>query len=125
MAFDFPNTPTVGQTYPQTPQPGQPVYTWDGEKWMANVDALYAPPVAASALPKANAATAVVGTSSKYAREDHVHPTGTMMMREDEIAATAAEITRLVRVDMDAIKSELTELRSRLATVDVTLAKRD
>jgi hypothetical protein len=33
MAFDFPNSPTVGQTWPTTPVSGQPVYTWDGEKW--------------------------------------------------------------------------------------------
>jgi hypothetical protein len=28
MAFDFPNAPTVGQTYPQPPVVGVPVYTW-------------------------------------------------------------------------------------------------
>src|SRR4249919_1161382 len=33
MGFDFPNSPTVGQTWPTTPVTGQPVYTWDGEKW--------------------------------------------------------------------------------------------
>jgi hypothetical protein len=33
MAFDFPNSPTVGQKYPASPVGGQPTYTWDGEKW--------------------------------------------------------------------------------------------
>jgi hypothetical protein len=33
MAFDFPNSPTVGQKYPASPIGGQPTYTWDGEKW--------------------------------------------------------------------------------------------
>lgn len=33
MAFDFPNSPSVGQLYPQPPVVGQPVYKWDGEKW--------------------------------------------------------------------------------------------
>ena len=36
MAFDFPASPTVGQTYPNPGIAGLPVYTWDGEKW-ANV----------------------------------------------------------------------------------------
>jgi hypothetical protein len=33
MAFDFPNSPAVGQKYPASPVGGQPTYTWDGEKW--------------------------------------------------------------------------------------------
>jgi hypothetical protein len=33
-AFDFPTSPTVNQKYPQPPVVGQPVYTWDGEKWL-------------------------------------------------------------------------------------------
>jgi hypothetical protein len=35
MALDFPTSPTNGQKYPQPPVAGQPVYTWDGEKWKA------------------------------------------------------------------------------------------
>jgi len=31
--MDFPNAPTVGQTWPSPPVAGQPVYTWDGVKW--------------------------------------------------------------------------------------------
>jgi hypothetical protein len=31
--LDFPNAPTLNQKYPQPPVSGQPVYTWDGEKW--------------------------------------------------------------------------------------------
>lgn len=34
--LDFPNAPTLNQKYPQPPITGLPVYTWDGEKWMAN-----------------------------------------------------------------------------------------
>jgi hypothetical protein len=33
MALDFPNSPTIGQTYPSPPLVGVPVYTWDGAKW--------------------------------------------------------------------------------------------
>jgi Chaperone of endosialidase len=31
--FDFPDAPAVGDTYPNPPVAGTPVYTWDGEKW--------------------------------------------------------------------------------------------
>ena len=39
-ALDFPHLGlTIGQTYPSPPVSGQPVYTWDGEKWgSGNVD---------------------------------------------------------------------------------------
>ena len=33
MAINFPDTPTLGQTYPSPPVAGQPQYIWDGEKW--------------------------------------------------------------------------------------------
>ena len=121
MAMDFPASPTVGQKYPTTPVPGMPVYTWDGEKWAANVDTVYAPPIAASAVPKPDAAVGSVGTSSKYAREDHAHPNTGGLMREDEIAATAAEITRHVSADIEAIKADLASLRVRLADLDAAI----
>src|SRR5580765_7557729 len=34
MALDFPLGPVVGQQFPFTPVPGQPVFIWDGEKWV-------------------------------------------------------------------------------------------
>ena len=33
MAFDFPNTPNVGDKYPTSPGPGVPQYTWNGTMW--------------------------------------------------------------------------------------------
>jgi hypothetical protein len=33
LSFNFPNSPTVGQLYPQPPIGGAPVYQWDGAKW--------------------------------------------------------------------------------------------
>jgi len=33
MGINFPNTPSIGTTWPSPPVAGQPVYTWDGEKW--------------------------------------------------------------------------------------------
>ena len=35
MGINFPNSPTVGQTYPSPPVAGQPVYQWDGTAWVA------------------------------------------------------------------------------------------
>ena len=80
-ALDFPATPTVGQKYPAPGIPGIPVYTWDGEKW-TTVGGDVGTLLGATALPLAPVDPAVVGTSNKYAREDHKHPTN---------AATAAE----------------------------------
>jgi hypothetical protein len=77
MALDFPSSPTVGQKYPQPPVSGQPVYTWDGEKWTTYGGALATGGSPATALPLIDATPAVVGTATKYAREDHVHPTDT------------------------------------------------
>lgn len=39
-ALDFPASPVNGQKYPQPPVAGQPVYTWDGEKWTTLGDAV-------------------------------------------------------------------------------------
>ena len=33
-ALNFPNAPTVGQTYPDPPVEGQPQYEWDGARWL-------------------------------------------------------------------------------------------
>ena len=35
MGMNFPNSPSVGQTYPQPPVAGQSIYQWDGLKWSA------------------------------------------------------------------------------------------
>jgi hypothetical protein len=33
MAMQFPSNPAVGDKHPQPPIMGQPIYTFDGEKW--------------------------------------------------------------------------------------------
>jgi hypothetical protein len=33
MAFNFPDAPAIGDTYPDPPEAGAPVYKWDGVKW--------------------------------------------------------------------------------------------
>jgi hypothetical protein len=62
--IDFPNAPTVDQTFGN--------YKWDGEKWL-QVTVAAGTPVASNAYPLP-AGSASAGTASPYAREDHVHP---------------------------------------------------
>ena len=33
--LDFPNSPSIGQTFPSPPVTGVPIFTWDGVKWIA------------------------------------------------------------------------------------------
>jgi hypothetical protein len=72
-ALDFPASPQAGDKYPTPAVVGQPQYTFDGTKW-TTVGAQITTAAPASALPLMDAATALVGTATKYAREDHVHP---------------------------------------------------
>jgi hypothetical protein len=75
-AMDFPASPTVGQKYPVPAVAGLPQYTWDGEKWTTVGGSIWTA-VPGDALPLPNALPAVVGVATKYAREDHVHPSDT------------------------------------------------
>jgi hypothetical protein len=45
MGINFPNTPTVGQLYPQPLVAGLPVYRWDGEKWSTQGTGLSKTPI--------------------------------------------------------------------------------
>jgi hypothetical protein len=69
LAYDFPNSPTVGQQVTGT---NGEIYQWDGTKWIAAPMANpTAPP--ASTLPIIDG-IATTGVSLAYARADHVHP---------------------------------------------------
>jgi hypothetical protein len=74
--LDFPSTPSLNQKYPTTPVAGIPQYSWDGEKW-TTIGAQISNAAPATNLPLIDATPAVVGVATKYAREDHVHPTDT------------------------------------------------
>ena len=91
--LDFPSSSlSVGQKYPVTPIAGIPQYTWDGEKWttVGSGSATTAPP--ASALPLMDATPAVVGVTTKYAREDHVHPTDSSMLQKSANLSDVANV---------------------------------
>jgi hypothetical protein len=72
-ALDFPNAPAIGDKYPTTVTGGLAQYTWDGEKW-TTIGGTTIASAPATAIPLPNFGTGAVGTSIKYAREDHVHP---------------------------------------------------
>jgi hypothetical protein len=38
MGINFPPSPIVGETYPDPPLPGVPVYQWDGTAWIAEIE---------------------------------------------------------------------------------------
>jgi hypothetical protein len=86
-ALDFPNSPAVGDKWPQIP--GQPVYTWDGEKWVTMGAQIEGP---GDMIPLEDEAVGSPGTSGKYSREDHVHP------------LTAGEVNRTYVDDQDALR---------------------
>jgi hypothetical protein len=81
-ALDFPTSPANGDKYPVPAVPGVPIYTWDGEKW-TTVGGSVISGVPSSALPLMDNTPAVVGTSTNYTREDHVHPVDTKAVRSD------------------------------------------
>jgi hypothetical protein len=100
MALDFPSAPTVGQKYPQPPVSGMPVYTWDGEKW-TTIGGTLDTGGAGTALPLVNATPALVGSSTKYAREDHVHPTDLSRAVFDALAYNSIVINGGMQVSQE------------------------
>ena len=103
-ALNFPTLPTLNQQYPVPAIPGVPVYTWDGEKW-TTYGASITNAFPATALPLMDATPAVVGITSKYAREDHVHPTDTT--RADDTAV-------LKKVPQGLTPTEQTDVRKNV-----------
>ena len=69
MALNFPLNPASNAVYDK--------YTWDGEKWRVTAVSGGGGSVSpATAVPLVESGTGAVGTATKYAREDHVHPLG-------------------------------------------------
>jgi hypothetical protein len=80
--LDFPASPSVGQKYPASPIAGIPQYTWDGEKWTTQGGSIVSA-TPGTALPLMDAKPALVGVSTNFSREDHVHPVDTKAVRSD------------------------------------------
>ena len=100
MALDFPASPSVGQKYPASPLAGIPTYTWDGEKWTTQGGSI----VSASPgtlLPLMNAKPALVGVSTNFSREDHVHPVDTSRAPFDAMAYSGLQINGAMEVSQE------------------------
>jgi hypothetical protein len=92
-ALDFPASPVLGDRYPTPAVAGKPQYSWDGEKWTtASGSTTTAPP--ASATPLEDNATPQVGITTKYAREDHVHPSTALKYSAQTLTTAQQEQSR-------------------------------
>ena len=86
-----PASPVVGQFYFNTTT--DKAMVWDGTDWIPwEVGASVSP---ATDTPLMDG-TAAVGTSLKYAREDHVHPTDTSLVHQNAFSTVKAGVTDLV-----------------------------
>jgi hypothetical protein len=98
--LDFPASPSVGQKYPASPLAGIPTYTWDGEKWTTQGGSI----VSASPgtlLPLMDAKPALVGVSTNFSREDHVHPVDTSRAPFDAMAYSGLQINGGMEVSQE------------------------
>jgi hypothetical protein len=98
--LDFPASPSVGQKYPASPLAGIPTYTWDGEKWTTQGGSI----VSASPgtlLPLMNAKPALVGVSTNFSREDHVHPVDTSRAPFDAMAYSGLQINGAMEISQE------------------------
>ena len=90
--LDFPASPLTGDKYPVPAVAGQPQYTYDGVKW-TTIGAQISNAAPATATPLMDVTPAVVGTATKYAREDHQHPTDTSLLAKSANLADVADVT--------------------------------
>ena len=100
MALDFPASPSVGQKYPASPFAGIPTYTWDGEKWTTQGGSIVSA-TPGTALPLMNAKPALVGVSTNFSREDHVHPTDASRAPFDAMAYSGLQINGGMEVSQE------------------------
>ena len=100
MALDFPASPSVGQKYPASPVAGIPTYTWDGEKWTTQGGSIVSA-TPGTLLPLMNAKPALVGVSTNFSREDHVHPVDTSRAPFDAMAYSGLQINGAMEVSQE------------------------
>jgi hypothetical protein len=90
-ALDFPASPQAGDKYPTPAVVGQPQYTFDGTKW-TTVGAQITTAAPATAVPLMDQTVGLVGTATKYAREDHVHPSDTTKLSKSANLSDVANV---------------------------------
>lgn len=101
--LDFPIGPSINDRFPNPAIAGQPQYVWDGEKW-TTVAAGVTSATPAAATPLEDNATPQVGVTTKYAREDHVHPSTALKYSAQTLttAQAAQSRTNLYAAPFDA-----------------------
>ncbi len=92
--LDFPVAPLVGDRFPTPSVAGMPQYIWDGEKWTTAANTITtAPP--STATPLEDNATPQIGVTTKYAREDHVHPSTALKYSAQTLTTTQQSQSRI------------------------------
>jgi hypothetical protein len=100
MPLDFPASPSNGQKFPASPIAGVPQYTWDGEKW-TTIGGSIVSATPGTALPLMDAKPALVGVSTNFSREDHVHPSDTSRAAFDAMAYSGMQINSAMEVSQE------------------------
>ena len=129
-AMDFPNSPVVGEKWPQPPVPNKPVYIWDGFKW-TTIDTAIDDTIGPTALLPAMDGIAATGTEANWARGDHVHPSDTSRLTAANVSLAGvssfditvpatAKLARLTGVLWNATTSTARLQASMTAGVFVT-----
>lgn len=129
-AMDFPNSPVVGEKWPQPPVPNKPVYIWDGFKWTTN-DTAIDDTIGPTVLLPAMDGIAATGTEANWARGDHVHPSDTSRLTAANVSLAGvssfditipatAKLARLTGVLWNATTSTARLQASMTAGVFVT-----
>ena len=91
--LDFPVAPLVGDRFPTPSVAGMPQYIWDGEKWTTAANTITtAPP--STGMPLEDNATPQIGVTTKYAREDHVHPSTALKYSAQSLTTTQQSQSR-------------------------------
>ena len=121
MAFDFPLNPTNGQKYPEPPIAGQPVYTWDNEKWVSSAEG-------SSEILYVNVTgDTMTGPLTVLAPSANMHP-ATKQYVDDALApllATAAATAFQMDVNGDAIIKFGASIVVRIKPAGLILTKDD
>lgn len=94
MAIDFPNSPTLNQTYTV----GNVTWKYDGAKWVIESTTQSITANLSDATPLANG-TAAAGTGTLASREDHIHPEGSVSLPDSPTFSGNVTASHFVATD--------------------------